>query len=76
MRGFLQDILLEFETVSGPSRGGMDVGMYSYPDLSVLEGKFLGYWTLDDTNTEMAESVDVYKRQYIFLSFGFISVLQ
>ncbi len=33
------------------------VGMYSYPDLSVLEGKFLGYWTLDDTNTEMAESV-------------------
>ena len=24
MRGFLQDLLLEFETVSGPSRGGMD----------------------------------------------------
>ncbi len=36
---------------------GLPVGMYSYPDLSVLEGKFLGYWTLDDTNTEMAESV-------------------
>ena len=36
---------------------GLPVGMYSYPDLSVLEGKFLGYWTLDDTNPEMAESV-------------------
>ena len=35
---------------------GLPVGMYSYPDLSVLEGKFL-YWTRDDTNTEMAESV-------------------
>ena len=30
MRGFLQDILLEFETVSGPSRGGMDAFSKSF----------------------------------------------
>lgn len=30
MRGFLQDILLEFETVSGPSRDGMDAFSKSF----------------------------------------------
>ena len=30
MRGFLQDILLEFETVSGPSRGGIDAFSKSF----------------------------------------------
>lgn len=37
--------------------GGIPVGMYVAANQKVFDGKFSGYWTLDDTNTKIAATV-------------------